>query len=243
MKISDDILSSIGLSNHEAAVYLAALELGEATVQDLARKSGVKRTSIYNFIEELKEKQILFETKRKKRSVYSAAHPRQLLEFGKVRLRMLEHLLPELVAINNASSKKPRVTFYENVEGIEDVYSDMLEQKQPIVGWSDQKHMWPVLGKAYCEYFPPERARRGIPMKMIASSTPENRGFARRDKTLLRETKFLPRDTDLKTEINVYGNRIILASFRSSPPFAVHIEDATIAATLRTIWEELWRKL
>ena len=34
---------------------LAALELGEATMQDLARKSKVKRTSIYNFIDKLKE--------------------------------------------------------------------------------------------------------------------------------------------------------------------------------------------
>jgi sugar-specific transcriptional regulator TrmB len=243
MKLPDDLLSTIGLSKQETAVYLAALELGEATVQDLARKSGVKRTSIYNFIEDLKNKQILFETKNKKRSVFSAASPAQLLEFGRVRLKMLEHVLPELTAINNRARNKPRVTFYEDATGIQDVYSDMLEQRKPIMSWSDQKHMWPVLGRAYCEYFPPERAKRGIPLKMIATSSPENRAFSRRDKSLLRETKFLPRDSDLKTEINVYGDKIILASFRSSPPFAVHIEDADIASTLRTIWEELWRKL
>ena len=40
------LTEALGLSEAELAVYLAALELGEAQIQDISRKSGVKRTSI-----------------------------------------------------------------------------------------------------------------------------------------------------------------------------------------------------
>lgn len=243
MKIDSALLTSIGLSKQEVSVYLAALELGEATVQELSRKSGVKRTSIYNFIDRLKDRQIIQETKRKRRSVFSATHPHQLMEIQKMKLRELENAMPQLLAINNRSLRKPRVTFYEGIEGIKEVYNDMLNQKQPIVCWSDQKHMWPTLGKEYCEYFPPERARRGIPIRMIATDTQENRGYAKKDRELARETKFISAESDLRTEINIYGNRVLLASFRSAPPFAVLIEDRDIAETLRVTWKELWKRL
>ena len=224
-------------------IYLATLELGEATVQEIARKSKVKRTSIYNFIDHLKNRQLLIETKKSKRSLFSAANPHQLLELGKMRLNQLEHFMPQLLAINNRSLKKPRVTFHEGAAGIQEIYNDMLEQKQPIVAWSDQKHMWPILGKEYCEYFPPERARRGIPFKGITTDTPENRQFAEKDKCLLRETKFIAASSDLRTEINIYGNKVLLASFRSYPAFAVLIEDQNVAETLRVTWKELWKRL
>ena len=44
-----ELIKSLGLSEAEIAVYLATLELGQANVQEISRKSGVKRTSIYNF--------------------------------------------------------------------------------------------------------------------------------------------------------------------------------------------------
>ncbi len=243
MKLNRLLAHNLGLTPMEISVYLATLELGEATVQEIARKSGVKRTSIYNFIDALKARQILLETKRKKRSVFSAVSPHQLVEFGKAKARELEQMLPQLLAINNRSLRKPRVTFHENVEGIKEAYSDMLETQKPIVGWSDYKHMIPTLGKEYCAYFPLERAKRGIPYNAIATDTPENRAYAKSDADVLRETKFISPASDLKTEINVYGDKVLLASFRSHPAFVVMIEDRDIAETLRVTWKELWKRL
>ena len=84
MEIPTSLLNSLGLSDAEGRVYLAALELGEASIQQLSRKSGVKRTSIYNFIDKLKERQVITETRKAKRSVYSAVHPAQLAEMLKL---------------------------------------------------------------------------------------------------------------------------------------------------------------
>lgn len=236
------LFENLGITTDQAKVYLAALELGQASMQGLAHKSGVKRTSIYNFINELTDKKLIITSQKRKRTVYSAVHPNQLLELEKVRLSEITQALPELLAIHNQSTTKPRVTFYEGVDGIKEVLLDMLNVKQPIVAISDYKQMAETMGDEYFEGFPPERARRGIVSKNIVPDTPKARELAKKDARYLRETKFL-RIADLKTEINIYGDKVALNSYPSRPPFAVIIEDSNIAGALRTMWEELWNRL
>ena len=242
MKLSKNILTGLNLSEAEAGVYLAALELGQATMQALAYKSKVKRTSIYNFIEELKEKGLITETKKKKRRVYSAVHPEQLVEIEKTRVTELQKILPELLAVHNKSSSKPRVTFYDGLEGTKQVYADMLKDKQPILAYEDLEHMRAGMRSTFYDTWPAERARRNIPFKSISRDSATAREFTKDNIRLLRQTKFL-QSSDLKTEINIYGNKVALMSFRTKPPFCVLIEDHDIAETLRVTWNELWKRL
>lgn len=241
-KVSKQLLNSLGLSEVQAAVYFAALELGGANMQELARKSGIKRTSIYNFIDDLKERGFITETIKKKRKVYSAVDPDQLVEIEKTRLSELERTLPELRAIQNKSRTKPRVAFYEGIEGIKEVYADMLKDKKEILAYEDLEHMSIALPKIFYDWFPPERARRGIPFKSILRDSSEARHLIQKNIRLLRQSKLL-NTADWKTEINIYGDKVALMSFRSKMPFCVLIEDHDIAETLRTLWNELWKRL
>lgn len=237
-----EALGYLGLTSEQAKVYLAALRLGEGTVQDLAVESGVPRTSIYNFLKELLKKRILFASKRKRRTVYSAAHPNQLVEIEKVRLRELEGLLPDFLAMHQVAKQKSKVSFYEGAGGIKDVLSDMLLVGEPICGWSDYNAMSSNLGEYYFDVFPPERARRKIISRNIVCDTPEARKFAKQDAKYHRESKFWAQK-NLNVEINVYGNKVALNSYHNNTPFVALIEDAAIATALRAIWQEQWRVL
>ena len=240
--ISKSILNSLGLTDIQGAVYLAALELGEANMQELSRKSCVKRTSIYNFIDELKGRGFLVETLKKKHKVYSAVEPQQLIEIEKTRLAELERVMPELLAVQNKSKSKPRVRFYEGVEGIKDVYADTLKDKKEILAFEDLEHMSIGLPKSFYDWYPQERARSGISFKSILRDSPEARRLTKSNIKLLRESKLLP-SADWKTEINIYGDKVALMSMRAKIPFCVLIEDHDIAETLRTAWKELWKNL
>ena len=241
-QLSKQLLSSLGLTGSQAAVFFAALELGECSMQELARKSGIKRTSIYNFIDDLKNRGLVIETRKKSKKVYSAVDPRQLLEIEKMRLMELERTLPELLAIQNKSRAKPRVMFYDNIDGIKEVYADMLKEGQEILAFEDLEHMNIALPKPFYEYFPAERAKRGILFRSILRDSAEARRITQNNRRLLRQSKFVT-SSDWRTEINIYGNKIALMSFRSKIPFCVLIEDQNIAETLRTIWNELWQNL
>lgn len=214
--------------------------MGQASIADLAKKSGVKRTSIYHFIENLKERRLLFETSRKKRKVYSAAKPHQLVELGRIRLAEIQGLMPELMAIYNSSEEKPRVTFYEGVDGIREVYADTIQEGKPIIGWSDFEALRGVLGEFYKEY-PIERAKRNIELRQIVRDSSEARAAMKRDPRFLRETKFMSA-AELRCDIMVYGNKVAMMSLMSKPPFAVLVEDGNLAQTHRLVWEELWKR-
>jgi sugar-specific transcriptional regulator TrmB len=45
------LLTQLGLSDKESALYLALLELGQADVADTAKKAGVKRSTAYVLLE------------------------------------------------------------------------------------------------------------------------------------------------------------------------------------------------
>lgn len=238
----ENLFKELGVNDEQAKVYLAALELGQGNMNELAEKAGLKRTSVYNYVKELITKRLITTGKKRKRTVYSAIHPNMLIEIEKARLAELHRSLPELLAIYNKSKTKPTVTFYEGVNGIKEVLQDMLKEKQPVSAFSDFKHMAAVFGDYYFDVFPPERARRGIISRNIVPDTPKARELAKTDAKYLRETKFLP-VPDLKTEINIYGDKVALNSYQSNPPFGVIIEDHDIAETLRTLWQQLWNKI
>jgi len=241
--LSKQLLTALNLSEPQAAVYFAALELGQATMQELARKSGEKRTSVYNFIEELKSKGLVTEARRKKRRVYSAVDPEQLLEIEKTRLNELERTLPELKAIQNKTRTKPRVTFYEGIDQVLDVYTDQLKEKKPVYAFEDLEHMLSTMTNSFVEWWPKERARRNIPFKSILRDSAAARSFTKDNIKYLRQSKLMKTGHDWRTEVNIYGDKVALMSFRSDPPFCVLIEDGDIAETLRTVWKELWDRL
>lgn len=239
--LSPPLLKSLNLTDDQAAVYVAALELGQATMLTLAKKSRVNRTKIYRFIDELKSRQLITETRKRKRNLYSAVHPEQLVEITKETTRELENALPELLAIYNTSRTKPRVTFYEGVEGMKEVYADTLKERTEIVGWSDYEYSIEAL-RNFLTNYPKERVKRNIFYKVIARENSDSRRLQKIGLKELREVR-IARGGDTQIELYIYGNKVAHLNFRSNPLFAVIMEDPAIAATMRQIWKEAWDKL
>lgn len=232
----------LNLTDEEASVYTTALQLGEASLLEIAEKSGVHRTSIYRFLAKLIQRQILIATKKKKRVVYSAANPEQLNEYILMKSREFNKLLPDLRAIQNSVKHKPRVQFFEGVEGIKHVYNDILKERKSFNGYGDHEFSVKLMGRYLTEYFVPERIRRGMLWRGILRDSSEARKWKKFDNRDLRETRYLP-NGDITTEINIYGNKVAQVSFRSNPPFAVLIEDTDIARTQHVAWQALWDRL
>lgn len=242
IKVNDQQLEALGLPAMQGRVYLAALELGQATMQALSRKSGVNRSTIYTFMNELKARGYIFETQQGKRKIYSAANPDHLVAAERERMKNLEAFLPELQAINNESSTKPRVTYLEGMEGIREVYQDMARENKDIVSYEDLEHLKKGLSKSIYDWAPQERAKQGIHLSAISRDCPEARRFCENDKELLRTTKFI-KDNDFKTEIKIYGSKIAMINLRGQTPFCVLIENKHLADTMRMIWQQLWQRL
>jgi sugar-specific transcriptional regulator TrmB len=237
------LLQSLGLSEGELAVYLAALELGQANIQDISRKAGTKRASTYNYLASLQQRQLVSETKKGKRNVYAAAHPSQLLQLERARIAAVEKLIPQLLAIDNSTRGKPKVTYHEGIAGMEEVYDRMLQDKQVIYAWEDLDRMFEIMPARWTKNYPTERAARNIPLRTITRDTQFARKFAgEKNAGYARDTRFLQSD-EFGTDIEIFGNKVALFSLRKDSPFVVLIEDEGLARTLRIVWQDQWDRL
>ncbi|MDD2785396.1 MAG: helix-turn-helix domain-containing protein [Patescibacteria group bacterium] len=119
-------LSEYGLSEKESSIYLAMLELGPASVQDIANKSGVNRATTYVTMEALKRHGLMSTFEKGRKTMFVAESPEHLKRLSSAELRAaqekadrLQQSLPQFMALfNSASETKPVVRFFEGEEGL-----------------------------------------------------------------------------------------------------------------------------
>src|SRR3989344_897021 len=120
-------IEKLGLSDKEAKVYMAALEIGETTVTELAKKAILKRATVHLAISSLIMLGLLSETKKGKKRVISPVHPRRLLELAKFRANQIEDHFSDLLAIYNSPKEKPKIQVFEGEEGVRSLYKELYD--------------------------------------------------------------------------------------------------------------------
>ncbi len=118
-------LIDIGLSDKEARVYVAMLELGPASVQEIALQSDVNRATTYLMLDALQGRGLVSSYDDAKRTVFIAETPKKLVELIEREARTLDEkrekiifFVPELEAMYRTQRNKPVVRFYEGEEGL-----------------------------------------------------------------------------------------------------------------------------
>ena len=87
-------LENLGLNQKEARVYLAALELGETTIQEVARRADLKRASLYPIVNNLISQKLIYQIVRGKKNKLVAADPKELEQSIEKRGEILKDTLP-----------------------------------------------------------------------------------------------------------------------------------------------------
>jgi len=108
-------LRKLGLKEKEVSVYLAALELGFTSVQNIARKTGLSRPTVYEIIRVLTAKNLMREIKRQgavqgERSYFAAESPDALLGLLRTQKREVEEREREFVRIISSLRAKYNLT-------------------------------------------------------------------------------------------------------------------------------------
>lgn len=118
-------LQDIGLNDKEATVYLSLLSVEHASVLDLAKKTKIKRPTVYVVLESLSKKGLVSETTIGKKTHYQAEPPERLetfVEKRKIALeesqRTLKDVIPQIKSVQRESGEKPIVKYFEGKEGI-----------------------------------------------------------------------------------------------------------------------------
>lgn len=243
MSLEND-LKLLGLEEKEAKVYLAALELGATNIQNLVKKSGIKRSTVYEMIKNLKERGLISETTKGKRKIFLASEPEKLKRNIKEKEQLLNDILPELKSINNTGFIKPKIMFYEGKEGIREIYKNTLQSKRKFTLWiSPIKSMLDTIGEDFLNNYVEKRMKIGLWVKSVYITSQRVEEYklirpATFEKTL-RKIKFTPREIDIKNTMCIFDNKVaIMSSKKEGFGFVVESED--YANTMRVFHDLLW---
>lgn len=118
-------LQEIWMSKNEAKIYETILELGESSVSDIAKKSGIHRRNIYDTITRLSEKGVVFSIFWWKENTFGAAEPQKLREMLHEKQQTFEKILPYLEDMRNKQPPTEAAFIYKWIEGYKNYMRDL----------------------------------------------------------------------------------------------------------------------
>ncbi|MEK7150167.1 MAG: helix-turn-helix domain-containing protein [Patescibacteria group bacterium] len=233
-------IKELGLDDKEAKVYLAGLELGEANIQRIVKKSGIKRTTVYHALDSLKEKGLFSVVVRKGRKKYIAEDPRKLKNKIESQKETLEEIMPNLLSLANFIDKKPEIKYYEGEAGIKEIYKDSLNYPESeILAWVNSEAITNFKIDYLKNYYLPQRLNKKIWVRAIAPSTEEMINYKSRDTQSLRKTKLLKKNGSFNVETTIYGkDKVSIVDFENK--LGLIIRNNQIFNTFKVIFEENW---
>lgn len=235
-------LEQIGLSEKEAKVYLAALELGQAPVQDISKKSGVNRATTYVILESLMKKGIITTTEVGKKRLFVAEAPQSLhrvLEEQKTELErrgeQLQGMMKELESVYNLHPNKPVVRFYEGKEGLKTILEERLKDKPKEVRvFFPADELADLFTEDEIKEYRQKRLKQDTAYKGIVSMKNVNSDFEYAGELKKVSAEKFPFESD----IAVYGDKVSFSNLRGNQGGVV-IENKAVADTMKAIFDLL----
>ena len=127
-------LQEIGLSEKEALVYLALLQVDNESIQEIAKRTDINRTTVYPVLESLAKKGLVSEVQVGKKVNYEAAPPERLVTFverQKVilveRSERLKDIIPQIKSIQREQGERPVVKFFDGRDGVVSAYEEFYD--------------------------------------------------------------------------------------------------------------------
>jgi sugar-specific transcriptional regulator TrmB len=120
-----ETFEELGLSPSEARIYEVLVADVEMGVSDISQKAKVHRRNVYDALNRLVEKGLVFQIFQKGENLYRAVHPNKLLEVLKEKEGKLNKILPELTQVYEAEPMTEAAFIYKGLEGYKNYMRDL----------------------------------------------------------------------------------------------------------------------
>lgn len=239
-------LTELGLSSKAAAAYVALLRLQKANAAQIAKEAQIERTTIYKVLDELVKKELISKSVSGKRISFVAESPTQLQQLWQKQGGLLESLLPTLTAIQGKKGVKPRVRFYENLEGIRKALNESLNAQEKLRrDFASVESIVDFLGKRFITQHIDKRVEKGIKVKSLRSASKVSRigeqewYLKQSNKDVLRETRYLDKSVEFEPLIIIYDNTVLIIS-SSKESYALVIDSPELAQAMKVLFDVAW---
>lgn len=241
MENLEKIIEEVGLNEHEAKIYLTLLKQGQSVISDISKHSGIKRATVYQYIDDLVVRDIIRKTVKGKRTMYYPEDPKKLLTIVEKKQKMIKKVFPELEQLYLHSSSKPVVRFYEGKEGMRSVYREMTNTPKTLWSMFSTDRYFKVFNEKDGVEFTENIYQSGGQLKDLVQDTSLGREYIKEkwggENAV---SKLLPKDFDFSIDLLISGDNVAMISFDNL--IAVVIENKGIAELQMNLLKFIWKQ-
>jgi DNA-binding MarR family transcriptional regulator len=240
-------LKNLGLSEKEAKIYLALLQLGPSTPYQIAKKAELKRPTAYVIAEELVEKGLIVHVPGEEKKRYIARTPDAFIEERSERLQAARAILPELRSFQKGTSEKPSILYYEGSEGIRQAYDYKkreLHNKEIVGFFASGEDIAPQVNKVLLDWNE-YREKHGTKARGLTVDHATLAPYARFLDPLKGrfQAKFMPPELySARVSIESCDKQFVRICLMESVQVLV-IESPKFAVAIAEVFELLWKSL
>lgn len=232
-------LESFGLNEKEIKVYLELLPLGTVKLQEIAKRVGYPRSTVYHTLNYLINKGIVASIIIKGITHYTATDPNKLRDQLIEKEKLIDSILPELNNLKKTKKEPSSVEIYEGFKGVHTILADLVRVKQQVYYFGGYKKSLGVI-KHLPNYVRRMRIEKKIPAKMIYDPVDEPI-LHTKEYQEVSELRFLKEMEEFPTMIFIYGEKMAMFSFKTDL-IGIIIKNKDFAETMKMIFYSYWKR-
>jgi len=252
------LLSEIGLSDKEAKMYIVLLRFGMQSTSFLAGKANLNRGTAFVILHSLLKKGLVMKSVNSKIQFFKALPPEHLVSYLEHKEQELQlkrekiiESLDQFKTLQNPSTPKPVMEFFEGREGARAVLEDTLASKdKTLKAFLSIKDVAEFVGPEYFDRYTTKRVQKGYTLNVIRTLAKDKEALAK-DKYAKRymtsnkekrEVRYVSENLGFPVTIYIYDNKLAVIS-SVDENFALLIQSREMADMQKKIFDMLWSSL
>jgi sugar-specific transcriptional regulator TrmB len=231
-------LQEMGLSDQEAAIYMALLKTGGLAASLVAKETGLRRTTAYAILKGMTRKGFVTVFVRKGRQVFVAEKPQSVAGYFEKRLKNFSEGIPMLELLEKKQLKSGGLRFIESVDELKRFYAGILrEYRGRSYDALGNSNAWQGLEPEFFIQYRKDRANAGIRTRVLI--TADSGPASPTDPALLREVKFLPKNYAFKSTMDIFDDKVLIISPEQTS-LAIVIAVPAMVDIFKSTFQMLW---
>lgn len=240
-------IEALGIAEKKAKVYIALLELGNATADEIAKTSNLNRSTTYVQIDSLMSDGLISKYKDGKKTKFNAESPLNIdrllktqEEAFKEREAKATALIPELIDLYSSAGDRATVRYFDGIEGLRALRDELLKVKsKEYYAAASVDTMRELFSQQELAEFSEKRSKKGIKVRLMYTLDKKEEGWAVGEQQILRVD---PEKYPFSSDVYIYDDNVSFA-VSGERVGGVIIQSKSIADTMRSIYELAWRSL
>lgn len=248
----EDILVSLGLSEKEVLLYLTVIKSRQVTAAEIAKKTKLKRTTVYAVLDKLLDRRLIA---KKPETKIDTFYPLPTENFGTMFAKDESVLLKKKELAKRASLELaqfganavfsiPKTTFVPEEDFVDFSYANTEKWNTSMAQYDNT--LWGFSTPTYIEEFSEyvewwsKMTENTLKLKLFSARTKTELDLSK--KYPHREVKVWP-GKKFDTSLTVQGDYVIIEHTNTRPFYLIEIFDKVLAENMREMFKVIWNLL